>query len=478
MPRKDELLKVLEEQARTKRENKLRAFTPYPKQREFFALGATKRERLFSAGNQLGKSEAGAAEMAYHLTGRYPDDWTGRRFDHPVKAWAAGEGGLVVRDVQQRKLCGEPGLLEAFGTGFIPKSAFVGKPSMGHGVTDAFDTIHVRHIGGGTSVLKFKSYEQGRSKFQADTCDVIWLDEEPDMEIYTECLTRTNDTGGIVYVTFTPLKGKTALYVRFTEDRMRDRGFVNMTIHDKPMPEERRQQIIDSYPAHERAARVNGAPMQGSGRVFLTPEEDIAEPAIKFVPPHWFKLWSIDFGINHPFAAVLSAWDKDADVIHILSAYRASDQTPLQHAAMMKYIAVMVPVAWPHDGNQRERGSGEALSKLYKAQGLKMCDQHATFADGGYSTEAGILDMDDRLKTGRLRVAAHLAQWFEEYRDYHRKDGLIVKERDDIMSATRIGVMARRFGRPVLLGSMAPSAASSQPPRMAQHAELSGDDLF
>jgi len=477
MPRKDELLKALEEQARAKRENKLRSFVPYPKQREFFALGATKRERLFSAGNQLGKSEAGAAEMAYHLTGNYPDDWAGRRFDYSVKAWAAGEGGLVVRDVQQRKLCGEPGLAEAFGTGFIPRTAFVGKPSMGHGVTDAFDTIHVRHKSGGTSVLKFKSYEQGRSKFQADTVDVIWLDEEPEMEIYTECLTRTNDTGGMVYVTFTPLKGKTALYIRFTEDRTVDRGFVNMTIQDKPMSPERRQQIIDSYPAYERAARINGAPMMGSGRVFTTPEEHIAEPELSYLPDHWHKLWAIDFGINHPFGAVLTAWDKDADIIHLLHAIRVKDQTPLQHAAQLKRIGILVPVAWPHDGTQRERGSGESLSKLYKAQGLRMCDQHATFADGGYSTEAGIMEMDDRFQTGRLRVARHLQEWFEEYRDYHRKDGLIVKERDDLMSATRIAVMARRFGRPVLLGSKAPNRAG-QPARVADHAELSGRDLF
>ena len=452
--RKEKIIKALEEQARAKRENKLRSFAPYPKQREFFALGATKRERLFSAGNQIQeKSEAGAVEMTYHLTGNYPDDWAGRRFDHPVKAWAAGEGGLVVRDVQQRKLCGEPGLVEAFGTGFIPLSAFVGKPSMGHGVTDAYDTIHVRHKSGGTSVLKFKSYEQGRSKFQADTVDVIWLDEEPDMDIYTEMLTRTNDTGGMVYVTFTPLKGKTALYIRFTDDRTPDRGFVNMTIRDKPMPEERRQQIIDSYPAYERAARVNGAPMQGSGRVFLTPEEHIAEPTIKFVPVEWQKLWSIDFGINHPFAAVLTAWDKDTDTIHVLHAFRIADQTPLQHAVQIKRIGILVPVAWPHDGTQRERGSGESLSKLYKAQGLRMCDQHATFPEGGYSTEAGILEMDERFKTGQLRVARHLAEWFEEYRDYHRKDGLIVKERDDIMSATRIGIMARAASaRPGLAG--------------------------
>ena len=44
-------------------------------------------------------------------------------------------------------------------------------------------------------------------------------------------------------------------------------------------------------------------------------------------------------------------------------------------------------------------------------------------------------------------MAAHLVDWFEEFRTYHRKDGLIVKLRDDLMSASRIGVMMLRYAR-------------------------------
>src|ERR1700694_5137009 len=96
MTRKDEILKTLEEQAKAKRENKLKSWRPYPKQIEFFTLGATKRERLLMAGTQLGKTEAGAFEMACHLTGQYPDWWEGRRFDRAVIAWAGGESSTAV----------------------------------------------------------------------------------------------------------------------------------------------------------------------------------------------------------------------------------------------------------------------------------------------------------------------------------------------------------------------------------------------
>ena len=42
-------------------------YTPYPKQAAFHAAGAANRERLFLAGNQLGKTLAGAMELAMGL---------------------------------------------------------------------------------------------------------------------------------------------------------------------------------------------------------------------------------------------------------------------------------------------------------------------------------------------------------------------------------------------------------------------------
>lgn len=84
------------------------------------------------------------------------------------------------------------------------------------------------------------------------------------------------------------------------------------------------------------------------------------------------------------------------------------------------------------------------MAAQYRAQGLKMLRAHATHGDGGFGLEAGIMAMLDRMKTGRLKVFAHLAEWFEEFRLYHRKDGLIVKERDDLISATRVGLMMLR----------------------------------
>lgn len=194
-----------------KSRNRLKDYRPYTKQRQFHAAGAQHTERLFMAGNQLGKTWAGGFEWAIHLTGRYPDWWEGRVFDEPVKFWAAGITGESTRDNPQRILVGPPQQKEAWGTGAIPFDALK-DTTPARGVPDALDSVIVKWGGGGDvqakeSVLGFKSYEKGRAKWQGETLDGVWYDEEPPPDIYSEGVTRTNVRNGLNIVTFTPLLG-------------------------------------------------------------------------------------------------------------------------------------------------------------------------------------------------------------------------------------------------------------------------------
>jgi phage terminase large subunit-like protein len=476
MTRKDEVIRLLEEQARSKRFNKLKSFVPYKRQREFFDLGATHHERLLFAGNQQGKTLAGAFEMACHLTGEYPEWWAGRRFDKPVRAWCLGESSQQVRDGAMAKLCGGRGD-ELLGTGMIPQSSFIGTPSVGHGVSDFFDTCKIRHKSGGVSVVQFKTYEQGREKLQGVTCDVVWFDEEPPMDIYQEGLARVAATNGIVYMTFTPLHGISDVVRRFLHEPSPDRATVTMTIEDAlHIPAEERQRIINAYLPHERDARARGVPLLGSGRVFMSPETDITAQPFE-IPAHYALLWSIDPGVGHPFAATLLAWNRDSDVVYVIHCIRMADALPLQHAQAMKMALQKwggkVPVAWPQDASQRREFEGrlEPLAQIYKAHGLKMLPDHAKFPDGSNSTELGILQMQERFASSRLKVFASCTEWFEEFRLYHRKDGQLVKVRDDLLSATRVGVMALRHAKPVLFDPNRPGRANASP-AMARDIEI------
>lgn len=432
------------EKAKRLSTNRLKHYRPYVKQQEFHAAGATHRERLFMAGNQLGKTVAGAAEVAMHLTGRYPDDWDGKRWDRPTVWLAGSESYELTRDGVQRLLVGPPDKEEEWGTGYIPADAIVGRTRR-IGVSNALDSITVRHVSGGASSLLFKAYEQGRGKWQANTVDGVWFDEEPPEDVYIEGITRTNATRGIILVTFTPLLGMSNVVARYLMEDSEDRIVVTMTIDDAEhyTPEERAK-IIASYPAHEREARTKGIPSLGSGLIFPVMEEEITvEPFT--IPAIWPQINGLDFGYDHPFGASNLAWDRDADTVYVTKCYRKREATPVIHAAAIKPWGDWIPCAWPHDGLQHDKGSGEQLAAQYGAQGLNMLPERAEWEEGGNGVEAGIAEMLDRMLTGRWKVFSTCKEWLEERRLYHRKDGKIVKERDDVISASRYALMMLRF---------------------------------
>jgi phage terminase large subunit-like protein len=465
---KQALLKTLEAQARAKTGAKIKSVRPYPKQAEFMALGATKRERLFLAGNRCGKTYSGAIETTYHLTGMYPDWWEGRRFTRPISAWVASDTGETTRNILQSAYCGPYENKAAWGTGTIPRDCvdWDKDVSLARGVTDLFDTVSVKHFTNGVydgqSSLQFKTFDQGRKKWQGTAKDVVHLDEEPEIEILSEALariapTKAGDPSGILYITATPVEGMSDVVLRFLNEPSDDRAYVQMSIDDaEHISPEERAKIVAGYLPHEREARARGVPALGSGRVFQFAESDIACEPFE-IPPYYALLWGIDFGLNHPFAAVLLAWDREADVVYITHCIRMSDALPISHAAAMKPVlkgfGKHIPVAWPQDGTQRREFEGDLVptAKVYKAHGLRMLDHHAKFADGSNSTEAGLLMMQERFASSRLKVFTHLVPWFEEYRLYHRgADGRLVKVRDDIMSATRVAIMQLRSAKPVL----------------------------
>jgi len=143
----------------------------YAKHMEFFRAGAVHRERLFIAGNRVGKTEGVSAyELTLHLTGEYPAWWQGRRFDRPINAWAAGDTNQTTRDILQAKLLGKlsreagdrPNQAMGLGTGMIPL-AKIRKTRPKSGTPDAVETVWVEHGSGGISILAWPSNPTSRA---------------------------------------------------------------------------------------------------------------------------------------------------------------------------------------------------------------------------------------------------------------------------------------------------------------------------
>lgn len=452
-----ELLSLLELEDRLRRENRLgetyaipyhpsdpTRYGPYEWQVDVHNAGPDSPERCLIAANRVGKTQCAGAEVAIHATGLYPDWWEGLRFTVPVRIWCGSDTNETSRDIVQASLLGDP-----VGTGWIPKKFLGDITTRQAGVKDVVDTIRVKHASGGWSKVTLKTYEQGRKKWQGTSQHFVWLDEEPPHDIYTEAQTRTLDVKGSILMTFTPLEGATEVVRHFVDGKAGSGIYVkNVTWADAPhLDEAEKARLLLSYPEHERDTRALGLPMMGSGAVFPIGDDKIMCKAFA-IPDHFARIVGIDFGIDHPAAGVWLAWDRDADIVYLYDAYKAAGHTPVYHADAIKSRGKNIPVSWPHDGMQRGKADGVPLRDQYAKHGANMLWCSARYDDqtgGAQPREPVVQKIYEAMLEGRFRVFEHLTDWFEEKRMYHRKDGKIVAERDDLMSATAYAVMMLRF---------------------------------
>lgn len=408
----------------------------YPKHMAFFEMGAHKRIRAIFGANRSGKSESAAYELACHLTGRYPAWWVGKRFNRPIRAWAASNTLVTTREALQRKLIGPK---NDTGTGFVPQADI---KQIAAGAHDAIDFATVKHASGlGRSTVIFKTYEQGREKFQADEVDVIVLDEEPpDYGIYTECVTRTATTNGIVILAFTALKGITPLVCKFMPEFARgtdlevdhddgsSRGLTIIGWDDAPhLTEESKRQMKAEYAPHEISARTTGMPSIGSGSIYPIPEREfVIDPVKGGLPEHWPRVYALDPGHNRT-AAVWGAWDQSEDCVYLYSEHYSSQVAVEMHAAAIKARGLNIRGVSDDSTNVE----GGTTVDLYRKHGLLV--QKAQKSE----KEARIHNVYSRLATGRLKVYSTLHNWLFEFRMYRRDEkGHIVKEHDHLMDAT------------------------------------------
>ena len=445
-------IKIAKELERRKATNRIDDYSPYDYQKKFHNTLA--QQRLLMAGNRVGKSFCGAMEVAYHATGKYPSWWAGKRFNRPVRCWAGGVSNETTRDVCQKELVGQPDDPTAKGTGSIPLND-IGTTVRKAGVPNAINSVVIKHKTGGYSRIGFKAYEMGKEKWMGESVDVIWLDEEPPQGIYSQALTRTADKGGIVFMTFTPEQGMTETVAQFINNIKDGQALIQATWDDAPhMTGEIRKQILEALPPHERKMREKGIPVLGSGLVFPLPEEDLLCDPID-IPDHWPRLCGIDFGWDHPTAVTWIAWDRDSDVVYVYDSYSLRQETVPVHSSAINARGKWIPVIWPMDGRQADKGSGKNLTEQYRKESVNMLREHFSNppsqgmkeGTGGNSVEAGIQQMLTRFQTKRLKIFKNQGKLLEELRMYHRKDGKIVPIHDDVISALRYCVMSLRKAR-------------------------------
>lgn len=434
--------------------------TPYGiehchKHRAFFEAGALYNERLFLAANRIGKSVSGAFESACHATGIYPDWWKGKRFDKPTRGWVVGSTARATRDTGQKELIGPIG---AWGTGMIPKER-LGKYWALSGVPQGIDIIQVKHVSGGYSTIGFKNYEQPLQAFFGTDLEWVWMDEECPQEHYNESLIRTMTTGGIIYVTFTPLKGLTPMVVKFSEkadylagaqkligmvseeedqdayearlvDHRSYKAIIQAGWDDAPwLTEEKKAQMLDDTEPHLREARRSGKPSMGSGNVYpIAIESIMCEP---FKIPDYYKLmYALDVGWNVT-AAVWAAIDPQTDTVYLYDEYYGKEAPPSTHAAAIRARGPWIQGVIDPASRGRSQADGTQLIKSYKDLGLYLNPARN-------EVDTGLQGLWQRMTTGNFKVFNTMPHWAKEFVLYRRDlKGRIIKENDHLMDATR-----------------------------------------
>ena len=250
----------------------------------------------------------------------------------------------------------------------------------------------------------------------------------------------------------TPELGATKLVTNFMEYREKSQHLIGpVTWAECPhLTPEVQAVILGSIPEHERDMRSQGIPYFGEGLVFPVTEARISTEPFELKDIPWLRyIRAMDLGIDHPTAIVWLAYDAEIDRIYVLRTYSQSGDAAAVHAAAANSYLDFAPCVFPHDIDNREKGSGKTVRQYYADAGLSHTLDFSN-SDGSRFVEPGIAEMWDRMRSDRFKVVSSCKDFFREMRLYHRDKGKIVPLNDDVISAVRYGAaMITRYGVPM-----------------------------
>ena len=392
-------------------------------------INATGRQVFFSGGNQIGKSAASCAMLCFHLTGNYPDWYTGIRFERPPRVMAIGHTFNTARDLIVRKIIGSD-----HEEGAIPKDMIFGIERLPRQGVGAFDVAHTSHD---LAHVIVASYASGRARVQGHSLDLVVIDEEPPMDVYDELVARTNATNGIVRISATPLGGFTELFTSFETDDTGLKDIIYYKVEDAMhMSKEQRDGLINQYKEHPQGdARLNGKPCLWEGAVFNLPQHEVIWNGE--TPDEGESKFILGIDIPHTtgtFACVKIEYWPTSGTCVIQDESKISNVTVETMAEIIKNMGGdTLPVAWPHDAKIRK--SEGVLVDLLKQHGCKVLPEPAFMLDNqgkkNRSTMAIAYMAAEMEKDGKLFYNAKCGQLLRERSQYQFLEGKAAKRLED-----------------------------------------------
>lgn len=442
--------------------NALKYFRPFPHQIAFFNTRSDRRGIL--AANRIGKTVSTCYETAMHLTGQYPDWWQGKRYDRPITVMVAGEGWSQVALVLQAELLGTPDikLKEQIGTGAIPRAAIVTETIRSDGPNCI--GIEIRHVSGAKSYLLFANYTQEVRQLQGFKLNLAVFDEQPPDDFFSEIVTRTATTQGMVMCSFTPLKGLNGLVSKFWN---REAGYDYVRVSWDDVPEydpwgepfllnSTREQLQRDYLPHERDARMQGKPVMGKGAVF-----QIANwPTYKTGEYNFHEMRNIhrvialDLGlVNDKTVISLMYWDpyeKTAWLHKQIIVQGVEEAVPTQYINHLLRPEVFgTPIVLPADANTQGRYtmSSTSIRELFEQYELNVYERaimNPPDQQGRVTNHKsyGINQMRQMLEVGSLMVNENCVSFLNEAQNYFVDQNGRFSDPDDCIDSARYALMA------------------------------------
>lgn len=298
------------------------SYVPHSKQEKFHK--SQKKTRLYIGGNRSGKTTGGIVEDVWWLTHRHPYVKTP---DRPVAGrivsvdFLNGIAKIIIPQLKQ----------------WIPPSEL-----RGGCWASAYEVMErTLHFENG-SFVELMSYDQELDKFAGTSRDFIHYDEEPPLDIYTECQARLIDRKGKSWITMTPVEGMTWIYDTIYEpgilgNKLVDIVEVDMAENPHLDPEEI-ENYLGGLDEDGRLARGHGKFVQVGGLVYKSFKlethviDDFDINDIRGSNYKWYM--SLDHGFNNPTAVLWHAVDKDNRVITFDEHYQ-NERTIDYHAEVI-----------------------------------------------------------------------------------------------------------------------------------------------
>ena len=393
----------------------------------FFMAGKTHWIRLILASNQTGKSLDSSYELSCHLTGIYPKWWNGKVLTRARNWLIVGETSDLLRRSLILTLLGPLG---AYGTGMIRKSSLdLDTIKAVQRTNTSPGSFRVKHVSGEFCNVDFGTYEQPRESFQAVRANILF-DEEPPLDIWSECMMRTATLGvdKLMIVNFTPLKGETVLLKQLVQGKLYQTGAISEDVHltqltwdDAPhLDEDTKRSLLDNTPVYLRDARSKGIPVVGEGAIYPCKEENLFIDPIR-IPDHWKRDFALDFGWNDPTAITWYATDPDSGISYQYAEHYLSESPVSMHAAAIwdrnELAGFEIPGVCDPSGGGKSIASGEQTRKQYEEQyRIKLISAENALRGGHGIVYQKIID-------GKFKVFNTCVNTKAEWRTYAIKKG-------------------------------------------------------